>query len=315
MKRFFLSTTGRLLIGCLVVIIVVGIGIAAVTSKKKKSATNETTVNALQEESETSVLGSDLPKEETTIAVSEATTSGTKETEISQEESSTSTTTGTSATTQVSTKPSEPAATTTKPSEPAVTKTKPSETAVTTTQPANPSVPVTTTTEPENLSEVDLYYQSISTVISSTKADESTDVLTEAEAAEVFGELGFDQYPITYDYSMGGEYKGYTEITNDSNTKHPKYQTYFMTDSGNLYNIFLINGVVLAYPVSFNMESDLEAELVISESNELTIYSNKAHKFYVIIPYKSNTIVKLVDKISAETLSTLTNEEIKDYES
>lgn len=258
MKRFFSTTTGRLLIGSLAVIIVAGIIIVAVESLKKKRGTNETTEVVLQEESETSVLESDLLKEETTV-----------------------------------------------------TTTKPSETPVT----AKPSAPAITPKETENLTDEDLYYQSISTVISSTKADESTDVQTEAEAAEAFKQLGFDQYPITYDYFMGGEYTGKMEITNDPNIKRPMYTTSFVSDSRHLYTIYMVNGVVAAFPVSFNMESDLDAELLISESDKLTIYSSDTDKFFVAIPNKSTAIVKVISKIDADSLNSLTFEEIRDYES
>jgi hypothetical protein len=280
MKKFLLSTTGRLLIGCLAVIIVAGIIIVAVESMKKKRGTNETTEVALQENSETSVQMSDLPKEETTYAESEAETSESIVTGISQVESNTSTTTETSENTQEPAKPSETSA----------------------------------TTSPENLSEDDLYYQNNTTVIKVIKANESTDVQTEAEVAEVLKELGFDQYPITYDYSMGGEYTGEKEITEDPNIKRPMYATSFISDSGNLYTIYMVNGVIAAFPVSFNMESDLEAELLISESDKLTIYSSDTDKFFVTIPNKSEAIVKVIEKINAESLNKLTNEEIRDYE-
>lgn len=281
MKKFFSTTTGRLLLGCLVMIIVVGISIAAVEFKKKKSGTNETTEVVLQENSETSVPMSDLPKEETPDAMSEAETSESEEAELSREENNTSNIPGTSVTTQGS---------------------------------AKPTVPVITPTEPENLSEDDLYYQNNSTVISVIKADESPDVQTEAEVAEALKGLGFEQYPITYEYSMGGEYHGDTEITNDPNTKRPMYETSFMTENGDFWTIFFINGVVLAKPISFNLESDLGVELLVSESKELTSYSDETNKFYVTIPNESAVIVKVIDMINADTLNKLSFEEIRDYE-
>lgn len=136
---------------------------------------------------------------------------------------------------------------------------------------------------------------------------------TEAEVAELLQSLGFDQYPIIYDYYMGGEFADSQETTNDPYSKRPKYKTYFRSDSGNIYTISVFNGLFMAYPVSFNMESDLKAELVISESKELTIYSSKSDQYYVIIPFESNTLVKVIDKIDAESLNNLTNEEIRDY--
>ena len=79
-----------------------------------------------------------------------------------------------------------------------------------------------------------------------------------------------------------------------------------------IWTIFVINGVVIANPASFNLESELEAQLLFSETKELTSYDDETNKFYVTIPKETAAIVKTVEKIDAETLDKWTIEEIKE---
>ena len=83
-----------------------------------------------------------------------------------------------------------------------------------------------------------------------------------------------------------------------------------MSANGDIWSISVVNGMIIANPASFNLNSELTAQLLISESEKLTSYDNATNKFFVTIPYESEVIVKTVDKIDAETLDRLTVEEI-----
>lgn len=163
---------------------------------------------------------------------------------------------------------------------------------------------------PENLSEEEGYYWDNSEVIDVIDVQKSEDVLTEAEVITLLKERGFANYPITYEYSMDGEYNNEAEALDTSTDKHPLYQTYYVYKSEEVFTICVINGSIIAYPASFNLESNLGAELLISESEELTSYVNEVNKFYVTIPKDSAAIVQTVKKINAETLDKLTLAEI-----
>lgn len=165
-------------------------------------------------------------------------------------------------------------------------------------------------TKPENPSTADEYYWNNSEVISVIDAKDSEDVPNETEVIDILNERGFNDYPITYMYSIDGEYNNETEVSNNSVDKHPMYQTYYIDENGNFWIIFIINGDIIANPISFNLESDLAAELLISESEELTSYDNLTNKFYVTIPKESTVIVKTINEINAEALDKLTMEEI-----
>ena len=166
------------------------------------------------------------------------------------------------------------------------------------------------TSEVVDKSEADVYYQENSTIIRIVDANESKSVHTEEEVTVFLSERGFTDYPITYEFAMGGEYVGETEISGDAGEKRPMYQTYYKSDSEEFWSIFVINGVIIAKPLSFNLESSLPAELLISESEETTSYDYKTNKYYVTIPYESAVIVKEIERIDADTLSQLTTEEI-----
>lgn len=169
-------------------------------------------------------------------------------------------------------------------------------------------------TKPENPTEADEYYWDNAEVVDVIDAQESKNVMTETEVITTLKERGFVDYPITYDYSIDGEYMDDTEAVEGSTDKHPMYQTYYAAKNGDIWTVFVINGAVIANPVSFNVESELEAQLLFSETKELTSYDEETNKFYVTIPKETAAIVKVVEKINAETLDKLTIEEIKSYE-
>ena len=91
------------------------------------------------------------------------------------------------------------------------------------------------------------------------------------------------------------------------------YLAYYISSGGDVWTIHIINGEVFAYPASFNLDSDLQAEVIVSETNEITSYENETNTFIVTIPKETAAIVLTVDRIDSETLETLTAEEISNY--
>lgn len=172
------------------------------------------------------------------------------------------------------------------------------------------STPSEPTTEESTEQSPDEYYEENSTVIRSFDASLSEDVHTEEEVISFLEERGFTQYPITYDFAMGGEYSGDTEITGDPGEKRPMYQTFYECENGEFWTVFVINGEIYAKPVIYNLESELPVQVLISESEQVTSYNNKTNKYYVTIPKETAVIIKIVDRIDAETLNRLTSEEI-----
>ena len=99
-----------------------------------------------------------------------------------------------------------------------------------------------------------------------------------------------------------------TEVQDGSAKKLPMYLNYYVTEKGDVWTIYVINGSVFAYPASYNLESD--REMLVSESAEIVSYDNVTNQFYVTAPDNS-IIIKVVDRIDAETLEKLTMEDIR----
>ena len=154
------------------------------------------------------------------------------------------------------------------------------------------------------------YYQENATVVEVIEASKSEETPAEDEVIVMLRERGFTRFPVTYEYAEGGEYEGTTEITGDSRKTHPIYQTYFEAENGDIWTIFVINGDVMANPASYNLRSPHSVQLLFSESEELTSYDNQTDQYFVTIPSDSAVIVKTVDRIDAQTINSITDEEM-----
>lgn len=161
--------------------------------------------------------------------------------------------------------------------------------------------------EPPNADE---YFQQNSQIAEEINANDSDEVLTEEEAIRTLAERGFKDFPITTEYTMDGTYNDASEISGSSSIKHPIYTMYYVTQNNELWNIMIINSDVMAIPVSYNIQSSLGVQVVISESEEVTSYDSTTNKFYKNIPNESAMIVKIVEIIDAESLENLTIEVI-----
>ena len=168
--------------------------------------------------------------------------------------------------------------------------------------------------KPENPSKAEEYYWSQAKVYGETDAKESEDVKTEKTAIEYFTERGFNQYPIEFEYSINGTAGETKNASETSNEKHPMYRTLYMTESGEIWVLYLVNGTIIANPLSFNYQSSLPGPLYFTETGMLTSYDNDSNKYFDIIPLESVAIIKKVQTINAELLNSLTVEELKRYE-
>ncbi len=158
--------------------------------------------------------------------------------------------------------------------------------------------------------DADEYFGENSDVISVISVKNSVGTMTEADTHEQLIERGFDQYSITTEYSVDGEYHEATDISDNSSQKHPIYQTYYVTSNEELWTITVVNGVVMATPVSYNMQSKRDARLIISETDTVMSYDSTTNQFYETVPKESVLIVKKVSRIDKETLENLSIEAI-----
>ncbi len=154
--------------------------------------------------------------------------------------------------------------------------------------------------------DADAYFQNNSSIVSEIEVNDSDKVHTETEVYNDFVGRGFVENPIETDYSMNGDYFESEAISNTSSTKHPYYQTSYITSNGDIWIIIEINGAVMANPVSYNLQSGSNVQVIISETETVTSYDSQTNKFYETIPNESELIVKTIGSIDAETLENLT---------
>lgn len=158
--------------------------------------------------------------------------------------------------------------------------------------------------------DADEYFRNNASVVSVIDASTSEDVLSEAEVSAMLRERGFTDYPITCNYAMNGEYDAQMSFSETSSTKHPTYETYYITAAGDLWTIFVINDAITAMPVSYSLELQTSTEVLFSETSTLTSYDSVTNQFYETIPNDSSVDLKIVDRIDAQTLESLTYGEI-----
>ena len=164
---------------------------------------------------------------------------------------------------------------------------------------------------PDMQAAVEEYYEDNSEeIISVEDVKETEDVFTEKEAITFLSERGFNEYPLTYDFNMDGTYVDEAEASLESNEKHPMYQTFYVSEDGSIWTVFIVGKTIAANPASYNLESDIDAQILVSEAETLTSYTEMGNKLYKTIPKESAVILKVVDKITSEKLNSLTYEEV-----
>lgn len=135
-------------------------------------------------------------------------------------------------------------------------------------------------------------------------------ILTEKEAKDLLTARNFTD-TATYDYSESGEYIGDTDIS-DSDDKHPMYNLSYISSNDELWTIMIVNDSLVAYPVSYNIESDRNVETIIAESDTITTYYSDTNTFVTSQPTDDVLHVVVVDNIDANTIDQLTIDVLKD---
>lgn len=163
----------------------------------------------------------------------------------------------------------------------------------------------------------DEYYEKYAErIISVTAISDSIDVWDKKELSKEMEDRGLSSVSMRAEYTMDGK------ITDDQTEKQvdrsPQYQGIYQSSTGDLWGIIVINGRIMANPVSYNMSlveknSDI-AKLVIAENISLMGYDSQSEKFYEMIPFESEIKVKTVDRIDADTLDRLTIEQLSSHE-
>ncbi len=115
---------------------------------------------------------------------------------------------------------------------------------------------------------------------------------------------------IIYQNNIDGTFVDAQETSETGEAKHPLYRAMYQNEAGDLWTVYLIGNQFFANPASYNLESDLGIETLVSESNKLVSYNMNTNRYYVTEPKPDAVRVIVVPEINASELEKLTVEEI-----
>lgn len=149
------------------------------------------------------------------------------------------------------------------------------------------------------------YFKENSDIKSVDSVKKSKNKVSESSVITDLRERGFKDYPVTYNYSINGEYSGSQTASETSEEKHPVYETYYVTAKEEVWIISVIDGTIMATPSSYNMAHSEKVAVLLSESNEIVSYDSNSNSFYRTIPKSTALDVRVVDKIDVKTLEAI----------
>lgn len=181
--------------------------------------------------------------------------------------------------------------------------------------PAKPA-PVETVPGEDTLEQVDAaaYFAQRARVLSVTDAADPDRTLTEAEACALLKDRGFTQCPLTYSYTDKGDLTEETVCDPASSAAHPMYQTWYISEGEELWQVLLVGDALIASPLSYRMTAGSDTELFLSEEEWVLSYDSATHQFFETLPHESIARVLQAEEINAQLLETMTGEELAHYE-
>lgn len=153
--------------------------------------------------------------------------------------------------------------------------------------------------------DVKKYFEECAEIISVTPVKKSKYTLAEKDVVEALKARGFTQYSITTNYTYDGKYGDTAAVNGESSSKHPKYETYYVTSKNELWVITVIDRIITAYPSSYNNAHLGNVPILISETKEIASYDNTTNSIYLTIPKAEAVDVRIVDKIDAKTIESM----------
>lgn len=149
------------------------------------------------------------------------------------------------------------------------------------------------------------YFEENGSIEAVTPINKSKRGLSEKEVTVYLKERGFSDYPITTEYSENGGFIEITEVSENSNKKHPVYETYFVSSKNETWAISVIDGTIIAFPSSYNLKHSDSIAVVVSETNTVVSYDVATNTFFTTTPKDSVLKVRAVEKIDAKTLESI----------
>lgn len=155
------------------------------------------------------------------------------------------------------------------------------------------------------------YYEENSEIVSVVPVNDSDNNVSEEELIYELNERGFDNIQVTTSYSMDGEYSDPEVITDSSEDEHPSYEFLYVSESDEYWSVIVIDGKIMALPLSYNLVFENVIPIVVSETGEVVSYDSSTNSYFYTIPNNDRYDVRTVERIDAVTLAEMTVEELE----
>ena len=155
------------------------------------------------------------------------------------------------------------------------------------------------------------YSENAKKLLAVISAKQSENVYSEKAVGKELSARGFGKIPITYTYKMDGDFETEAQIDTTSAALHPQYTATYKTKSGDYWTINVCNDCITAYPVTYNLEHNSGAEVILAEGESVTAYDSATNSFYEVIPKPAVLALKRIPAITAEALEKLSAQEIE----
>ena len=172
---------------------------------------------------------------------------------------------------------------------------------------------------PEESSDVDLnslnapidaadFYEDFGEIISAYSTS-SGSLLSEAGVIDAFAARGFTDVKIVSYFSLDGKYTGAVEVDPECVDSHPTYDGWYISNSGEYWQISYCNGFFMAAPLEYNLELEEGGiPILVSESDSVCSYDSSTNTFFVTKPREDVLRVICVDTLNSTALNTMTKE-------
>lgn len=155
------------------------------------------------------------------------------------------------------------------------------------------------------------FYTDSGTVVHSCAVESSPTVQTEQQALAELQSRGFPVESVNAYYTLDGTFVEAEIAETAGSQQHPYYTAQYLSATGELWSLEMVNGSLTAMPVGYNLES--QVLVVISEKDSVSCYDKENGMFYDVVPNADVMVVARAHRIDAATLDTLTKEVLDRY--
>ena len=134
-------------------------------------------------------------------------------------------------------------------------------------------------------------------------------MLSEADILHMLEDRGFKDTLVTTSFDTDGNGTEPVEVTS-SDARHPVYEANYVSPNGMVWVVSVTLDSIMANPISYNMKAGDAAMTVLVERDSFIQYDETARQFITQTLSESSYIIRKADRIDADTLSAVTQEDL-----